>query len=109
MVMKQLKDAEVAVLATIKSYEEALQEWRDQAPVRLAAAITAYGDGKQNSGYREFDFSPPKLNPACADWRVQALNKGILRIDAMTPMADGSIVIRGDDPLWDYVGLAACL
>ena len=109
-ILKQLRNAEFAVVRTLKTHEENLQAWRESAPLKLAEAIEAYADGRQGNGYRAFDFSPPALNPACADYRVRGLNETILRIEAMAgDRMDGVITLRGDDPLWDYVGLAACL
>jgi hypothetical protein len=108
-VLKQLKDSESAVLASLKTYEEDLAHWKETAPQKLAARIAEY-EANGYFGSRDFDFPPPKLNPACQDWRIQNLNKAILRITAMTPdEKTGSINLRGDDPLWEYVALAACL
>jgi len=109
-VLKQLREAEAAVLRTIQTHEQALIQWRESAPRKLAGAIEQYGDGKQGYHSSMFNFEPPRLNTACADYRVQGLNKCILRIEAMAgDRQDGAITLRGDDPLWDYVGLAACL
>ena len=106
-VVKELRDASAAVERALKTHEEELAEWRETATLRLAQKIADWGDGKDKfSGSRDWDFPPPSLNQACRDYRIQSLNRCILRVSAM----DGDVVaLRSDDPIWEFVGLAACL
>lgn len=89
-----------------KTFDEQVEEWREEAPKRFAEFATTWDKG---NGYYKGDlhqFAPPTLSNLCQDWRVQGVNRLIARIDSM----DGDIVgIRNNDPIWEYVGMEACL
>ncbi len=101
-VLHQLHEAKQRVEETIITHEQAMTNWRAEAPIKFAEMVKNYPE--QN--FYIHGLEPPRLNAACNDYRVQALNKIIARVVVM----DGDVItLRGDDPIWDYVGLAACL
>lgn len=112
-ILKQLRDAENAVLGSLKSYEEEFQEWKTTVVGKFQKFVDGLPPENDRADYYSSisfnDFNPPKMNQACRDYRVQNLNRTIVRIEAMAEDEKGVITLAGNDPLWDYMSLAACL
>lgn len=108
-VLKQLRDAEAAVERSLKTHEEAFQEWKENAPKKFAEWVDSVGISDTIYSANMDAFRPPVKHEACRDYRIQNLNRCILRVTAMATDDYGIISVRPDDELWGYVGLAACL
>lgn len=108
IVIQQLNDAEAAVERSTKSYEERMADWKANSPANFARAVKAFSpDSPYGSNYFDINsFRPPERSPMCSDWRIQAMNKCILRI---TAMSEDTISLRSDDEVWSHVNLASCL
>lgn len=108
-ILKELREAETAVMDAIVDYKTQVAIWRQEAPKRFAEFAANWDP--DNGFYRgNLDgFSPPTLSKACQDYRVQQLNKTIVRIDAMAADSNGNIKLYRQDPLFDYLGYASCL
>lgn len=104
-ILAALRDTQTALMALIEDHETKLARWKEEAPVRFSEYVANYD---LNPYFHISSFEPPKKNTACADWRIQALNKHIARVDAMNDV-DGIVSILNSDLMWEYVGQAACL
>lgn len=105
-ILSALKDTQTAVLVQLEDYDTKLARWREEAPAKFAEYVANYDPAK--SGYWSHTWDPPTKGTACSDYRIQALNKHIAKVDAMGDN-DGIVTILNSDPLWEYVGQAACI
>lgn len=105
-ILSSLKDTQAAILAQLEDYDTKLARWKTEAPEKFAHAVAEYGTSSNH--WSTFEFEPPRRSSACSDWRIQALNKHIARVDSMSDI-EGIVTILNSDSLWEYVGQAACI
>lgn len=104
-IVNGLKESIAAIERTTKTFDEKVTEWKETAVAKYAEAVEKWQPG--NSWY--FNEAPPKRSPLCEDWRVQAINRSLLRIEAMTMEEDSSIRLRADDKVFEQMAYASCL
>lgn len=105
-VIKQLEDVIAAVERATKTHDEAFAEWKANAPAKFARWVENVKITDTFYQHALDDIRPPVRSQLCQDWRVQAVQRSLLRIRAM----DGDVVsISVNDPIWEQVGYAACL
>lgn len=104
-IMFRLKETRELITQSLDDFQAKLAKWKEEAPGKFAKFVESY-EGTDQSSYHSGNFAPPMKPDACRDWRVQALNRAIIRIEAM----EGEIIkLPLNDPLWEYVNYADCL
>lgn len=102
--VSDLKAGLVLIETTLKSYEEQLAKWREEAPKMFAETVANFNPDR--NWFEPEGIKPPKKNNFCSDWRVQRMNKSIMRLNAL---ADNKVRLRADDPIFEDINLASCL
>lgn len=108
-IMAALKDTVAAYEANARSYEDDVKSWRETAPQKFIEYVAAWDPKNPYLLFGADDFlRPPKQDKykICGNFEMIHLNREIARVDAMP---DGIVTLRSNDPLWQWVGMAACL
>lgn len=102
-ILADLTHAQQLVLAAMERHEDDLVRWKETIVAKFAEAVEQYQEGY---GWYNKSFEPPYRPDACRDWRIQRINRSILRIQAL---ADDVVSLRADDSVFDDIALGACL
>lgn len=107
--LKNLKDAESRIEATIKTHEEQFAFWKLTIKDKLAALIDTIQPNTIEgywSSWRFNDLKPPVRSNVCSDHRIQRIKRQITRIGML---AEEVVWLYDDDEIFNDIQLAQCL
>lgn len=109
-ILEGLEKYRQQVIDATQTYEEKLKEWKDTIVQQFTEFVAGFepGEGSYGEKHNKKDmreFAPPVLKLACQDWRVQALNKSLARVEALAADDAGRVKLRSDDQVFTYLGV----